>query len=169
MQRKNKLIAFDQALNVSGYSIWEDGKLVRHGKFETDDRDLGVRLREIRSFLLNIIETENPDEIAIEEIQLQNIPGSTQHGNVETFKKLAYVQAVFLMTSAEKKIPCQLVSSSSWKSTCGVKGRARAEQKRNAQLFIENEFGVKAIQDIVDSICLGHHVLETKKKEVNWG
>lgn len=162
------LIAFDQALNVTGYAIFKDGSLIKYDKFATKEQTTSGKLKEIRENVLEIIETYNPKEIAIEEIQLQQIPGGSAHGNVETFKKLAYVQAVMLELFEEKGIKYHIVPSVTWKSTCGVKGKARAEQKRNAQAYVLNEFGVKAIQDICDSICIGKHIIEESSKVINW-
>ena len=162
------LIAFDQALNTTGYSIFKDGGLVSFDKFTTSDVSTAEKLKEFKGFIDKLLEDKKPNKVAFEEIQLQQIPGSTAHGNVETFKKLAYVQAILMETLAEKGIAFEIVSSNTWKSTCGVRGRARAEQKRNAQKFVETEYGVKAIQDICDSICIGKHILEKDSKEINW-
>lgn len=162
------LLAFDQALNTTGYAIFKDGSLVSFNKFTTESYETHDKLKEIREKVLELISTYQPTEIAIEEIQLQQIPGSSSHGNVETFKKLAYVQATILEIIAEKEIKFHIVPSSSWKSTCGVRGRARAEQKRNAQLYVLEEFGVKAIQDICDAICIGKHIVKEDSKEINW-
>jgi hypothetical protein len=57
---------------------------------------------------------------------------------------LAEVYGVLEETLKEFHIPYKTVYASSWKSTCGVRGRARAEQKRNAQTFVENTYGVKS-------------------------
>ena len=165
----SKLISLDQALNVTGYSVFEDGSLSSYNKFTTSEGvETAKKLEQIREFIIELIEEENPDEVAIEEIQLQQIPGTSAHGNVETFKKLAYVQAILLEVFSEKEIKYHIVSSASWKSTCGVKGRGRAEQKRNAQIFVQEEYGIKAIQDICDSICIGKHVIEEANKVINW-
>lgn len=162
------LIAFDQALNTTGYSIFKDGVLVKVDKFTTSDTSTAEKLKEFRGFINELFDETPPTKVAFEEIQLQQIPGSNAHGNVETFKKLAYVQAILLEVLAERNINFEIISSNSWKSTCGIKGRARAEQKRNAQKYVENEYGIKAIQDICDSICLGRHVIEQENKEINW-
>ena len=162
------LIAFDQALNTTGFSVFDAGSLVVFNKFTTSDTSTAEKLNEFRGFIIDLFNTYNPTKVAFEEIQLQQIPGSTAHGNVETFKKLAYVQAILMEVLSEMNIKFEVVPSSSWKSTCGIKGRARAEQKRNAQKFVESEYGVKAIQDICDSICIGRHVIEQENKEINW-
>ena len=107
----SKLIAFDQALNTTGYSIFEDGSLVSYDKFTTSDTSTAEKLKEIRGFIIELFKTHKPSKVAFEEIQLQQIPGTTAHGNVETFKKLAYVQAILLETLVEFNIPYEIVSS----------------------------------------------------------
>nr|DAK07825.1 MAG TPA: hypothetical protein [Caudoviricetes sp.] len=37
----------------------------------------------------------------------------------------------------ELHIPHSTVLAASWKSTLSIKGRSRAEQKKNAQLYVE--------------------------------
>ena len=64
------------------------------------------------------------------------------------------------------KIDYEIVSSNTWKSTLGIKGRARAEQKRNAQQYVLDTYGVKAIQDTCDAICIGAHIIQ--KEGFNW-
>ncbi|MEG0153065.1 hypothetical protein [Clostridium sp.] len=164
-----KLIAFDQSLNITGYSIFVDDVLVSYDKFDTSNGvDTSIKLKEIRDIISSLLDEQKPNQIAFEEIQLQQIPGSSAHGNVETFKKLAYVQAIFLEICAERQLEYSIVPSVSWKSTCGIKGRGRAEQKKNAQVYVLHEYGIKPIQDIVDSICIGMHVIEEANKETNW-
>lgn len=163
------VLSFDQALNTSGYAVFEDGLLVNYDKFTTSDATVSEKLCEIRANAIELIDNVKPNIILIEEIQLQQIPGSTQHGNVETFKKLAYVQATLMVVAQEKGIEYKVIPSSVWKSTLGIRGRARAEQKRNAQKFVLDTFGVRAIQDICDSICIGEHYMRETKKEINWG
>jgi Holliday junction resolvasome RuvABC endonuclease subunit len=63
-----KVLAFDQASRTSGYSVFEDGKLITYGKFTYDDDDFGVRLMHIRNKVISLIDTHNPDKIAFEDI-----------------------------------------------------------------------------------------------------
>jgi hypothetical protein len=65
----------------------------------------------------------------------------------------------------EMNIPNSAVLASSWKSTLGIKGKDRTAQKRNAQLYIQENYGMKPIQDICDAICIGLHHLSNKKEE----
>jgi len=61
------------------------------------------------------------------------------------------------------------VLASSWKSALGIKGRARADQKRNAQAWVNTTYGVKPTQDECDSICIGSYkVKNTSDSGFNW-
>jgi Holliday junction resolvasome RuvABC endonuclease subunit len=123
-----KVLAFDQASRTSGYSVFEDGKLITYGKFTYDDDDFGVRLMHIRNKVISLIDTHNPDKIAFEDIQLQN----NVVNNVDTFKKLAEVFGIIYELVTERNISHDIVLASSWKSLLSIKGRERAEQKKNA-------------------------------------
>jgi hypothetical protein len=56
-----RVLAFDQASRTSGYSVFDDEKLVAHGKFTYDDCDFGIRLLNIRNKVISLINTYNPD------------------------------------------------------------------------------------------------------------
>lgn len=159
-----KILAFDQASRTSGYSVFDNGKLISYGKFTYDDSDFGVRLYKIREKVKSLIEEHCPDEVIFEDIQLQANVGN----NVDTFKKLAEVFGVIYELVTEKNIPNQAVLASVWKSTLGVKGRDRAAQKANAQKYVLQEFGVKATQDECDAICIGAHAVKKSAMSFDW-
>ena len=152
----SNLLAIDQASVTSGYAIFKDGKLVDYGKFTFNDDVIAERLVKIRTKVLELIAEYNIDEVAFEDIQMQ---GNVAN-NVQTFKVLSEVFGVISETLQEKKMKYTVVMSGTWKSTLGIKGRTRPEQKRNAQEYVLNKYGVKAIQDVCDAICIGAHVLK---------
>ena len=152
----SNLLAIDQASVTSGYAIFKDGKLVDYGKFTFNDDVIAERLVKIRAKVLELIAEHDIDEVAFEDIQMQ---GNVAN-NVQTFKVLSEVFGVISETLQEKKMKYTVVMSGTWKSTLGIKGRTRPEQKRNAQENVLNEYGVKAIQDVCDAICIGAHVLK---------
>lgn len=152
----SKLLALDQASHITGWSIFEDEKLKEYGKIEANQTDVGERLYYIKQEILKLIDTHGIDEVVMEDIQLQgNIAN-----NVQTFKILAEVFGVLYETFTELKIPNSAILASSWKSTLGIKGKNRAEQKRNAQTWVLNTYGIKVIQDIADSVCIGSAYLK---------
>lgn len=147
----SNILALDQASKTSGFSVFKDGKLHTYGKFTFEDADLGERLCKIKNKILELINEYDIDELIFEDIQLQN--NITQ--NVQTFKILAEVYGLIDQMASELKIPHRSYLASSWKSQLGIKGKDRAEQKRNAQKYVMNTYGVKCTQDEADAICIG--------------
>lgn len=145
------ILALDQASVTSGYSVFKNGKLHTFGKFTFNDSDLGERLCKIKNKILELIEEYEIDELIFEDIQLQN--NVTQ--NVQTFKTLAEVYGLIDQLASELKIPHRSYLASSWKSQLGIKGKNRVEQKRNAQKYVLDTYGIKCTQDEADAICIG--------------
>lgn len=160
----SKLLALDQATRTSGYAIFDSGKLIDYGTFTFTDEDIGERLVKIRNKILSLIEIHNINEVAFEDIQLQN----NQINNVDTFQKLAEVFGVVQELCTEINMPYQIVSASSWKSTCKIKGAVRDIQKKNAQLYIQEKYNLKVAQDACDAICLGEHAAKHTSQVYNW-
>lgn len=156
-----KILALDQSSRITGWSVFEDGGLLEYGKFDasTVGTDFGKRLTHIQQKISSLIKQHNIEHVVFEEIQLQNTVGN----NVVTFKTLAYVQAAIIILLHELNIPYTIVASSSWKSALGIKGRARAEQKRAAQEWVVSTYGVRPTQDECDSICIGSYQLKTNE------
>lgn len=158
----SRLLALDQASKVTGWAIFEDGKLEKYGKICLDDPNIDTRLVQLRQNIWALIESENIDEVVFEDIQQQNNVAN----NVQTFKVLAEVYGVVSELLQEFHIPHSTVLAASWKSTLSIKGRSRAEQKKNAQLYVEQNYSVHVIQDIADAICIGtHHI---KQNQCAW-
>ena len=158
----SRLLALDQASKCTGWAIFEDSKLEKYGKISLDDPNIDTRLVQLRQNIWALIESENIDEVIFEDIQQQNNVAN----NVQTFKVLAEVYGVVSELLQEIQIPHSTVLASSWKSTLGIKGRTRAEQKKNAQLYVEQNYNIHVIQDIADAVCIGTHHL--KKNECAW-
>ncbi len=157
-----KILALDQSSHITGYSIFEDSKLITYGKFSFDDDNLDQRLYKIRQKVQSLIEDNNIDELKIEDIQMQN----NVINNVQTFKALAEVYGIIEELAYELKIPCESVLASSWKSKFNIKGKARADQKRAAQQYVQETFNIKATQDECDAICIGNYFASTEKKQI---
>lgn len=151
----SRLLALDQASQITGYAIFEDRKLLTYGKFSLTDPNIGVRLVELRQKIQEIINQYDIDYIAFEDIQMQASVGN----NVKTFKVLANVYGVILELCEELHIKYEIVSSNTWKSTLKIKGKGRSEQKKAAQSFVEETYGIKPTQDESDAICIGTHMI----------
>ena len=149
-----RLLALDQASRVTGVAIFDDDKLVKYGTFEIkSNQELGKRLTRFLENLDKLYAAYHFDAIAYEDIQLQM-------GNVETYKKLAYIQAMILFwcEKHEKNLYC--LSPSHWRKILKDKygmswGRKRAEQKQTAIDFIQEHYKKEVDSDTADAICIG--------------
>ena len=164
VQQMPKILALDQSSHVSGFSIFENGKLVKFGKFEFNDKDMGARLSKIVQKVKSLISEENIDELIIEDIQLQRTVGD----NVATFKILAEVIGVLYEMAYDIRIPISSVLASVWKSKLNIKGKDRSAQKKAAQEYVQTNFGIKATQDECDAICIGTYACNGQVEMLSW-
>lgn len=149
-----RLLALDQASRVTGVAIFDDDKLVKYGTFEIkSNQELGKRLTQFLENLDKLYAAYHFDAVAYEDIQLQM-------GNVETYKKLAYIQAMILFwcEKHEKNLYC--LSPSHWRKILKDKygmswGKKRAEQKQTAIDFIQEHYEKEVDSDTADAICIG--------------
>lgn len=149
-----RLLALDQASRVTGVAIFDDDQLVKYGTFEIkSNQELGKRLTKFLENLDKLYATYHFDAVAYEDIQLQM-------GNVETYKKLAYIQAMILFwcEKHEKNLHC--LSPSHWRKILKDKygmswGRKRVEQKQTAIDFIQEHYKKEVDSDTADAICIG--------------
>lgn len=154
------ILALDQASRVSGWCVFTDGKLEAYDKITAEQDDIGDRLLYIRNEIKNLLDMYEPDLVLFEDIQLQ----SNVLNNVQTFKILAEVFGIIEELLTEEGYPYETVLASTWKSTLGIRGKNRAEQKKNAQQYVINTYSIKPIQDICDSICIASHYIIKDKK-----
>lgn len=146
-----KILALDQSSRTTGYSVFEDDTLVTYGHFTLSKTDLGLRLVDMRLWLCEMIAANDFDKVYFEDIQLQDDVSN----NVETFKTLAEVFGVVYETLSELKIQHQSLLAATWKSGVGIEGKKRPEQKKNAQKFVKEKYGIDATEDEADAICIG--------------
>lgn len=145
-----KTLALDQASRCSGWSFFEDQSLKQHGTFTFTDPSLGDRLYKIQEKVRQLIQTYQPDFVVLEEIQMQS-----QINNVETFKALAQVQGVIICLLVELNIKYEIYLAGTWRKGLGIIGRKRDEQKKNAQRWVFDTYGIKTSEDASDAICIG--------------
>ena len=159
-----RLLALDQASNVTGWAIFDDENLEQYGKIDVSKYyDLGERLHILREEVEHIIDDEHIDIVVLEDIYMDG----QRVNNVQTFKVLAEVFGVLYELCVGMQIPVDAVLAGTWKSTLGIKGKTRTEQKRAAQAWVVDTYGKKPTQDECDAICIGAHTVRTSGME--WG
>lgn len=166
-----KILSFDQAANISGWSYWEDGKPVKWGVIKPKPATLrdGARLTSLRGQYRDLIKEFKPDQVLIENpVGGEEDKRSGPTNNWKTMQTLCQVQGVLLQVIHECGKPVEIVSPSSWQFTCGIHKRERDARKAGAASFVERTYGLGAdvvTQDEIDSICIAHHYVESNKEE----
>ena len=159
-----RILALDQASRVSGWAIFEDDNLEQYGKIDVSKYfELGERLHQIRQEVEHLIDDEHIDAVVLEDIYMDG----QRINNVQTFKALAEVFGVLYELCIDMEKPVEAVLAGTWKSTLGIKGKTRPEQKRNAQEWVVQNYGVRPTQDECDAICIGAH--KTRSMGNEWG
>lgn len=159
-----RLLALDQSSRCSGYAIFNDEGLIDSGTFTLTSDDIGKRLVAYRQKLEELINKYEIDEIAFEDIQMQN----DKINNVQVFKMLAEIFGVTQEYLTEQNYFYHIISSNTWKSKLKIKGRTRTEQKKNAQDYVLNTYNKKVSSDEADAICIGATVIIEKKTTHSW-
>lgn len=162
------ILSFDQAAKISGWSYWEDNKPKEWGIVEPSPKNLkgGARLTSIRGKFKKLIEKFDPDIVLIENPVGGEEDDNGPESNWKTMQILCQVQGVLLQVIDECHKNVEIISPSSWQYTCHIHKRDRSARKRGAQAFVKEQYGLdNIIQDVIDSICIAHHYLETNMEK----
>jgi Holliday junction resolvasome RuvABC endonuclease subunit len=127
----SKILALDQSSKVTGYTVLEDGKIIKVGHFECIGDDVGDRLVQFRKKIGHLIDEYEIDEIVFEDIQLQDVNGNKETG-IKTFKVLAEVFGVIHELCSEIKMPYTAVLPIKWKAHFKIAGKGRTQEKKMA-------------------------------------
>lgn len=146
-------LALDQALQTTGFAIFDNKTLIEQGSFTIPaGKPIEERLFTFFDKLDALKAVYNFEHLFFEDIQYQN--------NAETYKKLAFCQASILLWCYNNSMEYTILSPSHWRKTIKSKhgfefGRSRAEQKKVAQQVVEKMFQIQVDSDIADAICIG--------------
>lgn len=146
-------LALDQALQISGYAIFEDDKLIKWGTFSTKASDpIEERLLTIQYKMALLNQDYKIDYIFFEDTQKQV--------NLDTYKRLCYVQSAIMLFCQQLHIKYSILSPSHWRKILKDKykinwGRKREEQKKAALEWVRQEYNGNFTTDSADAICIG--------------
>lgn len=146
-----KILALDQSSKVTGYAIFQDGKLIDYNYFSFTNANLGKRLERIRNKIQELVEYNHIDKVVLEDIQLEN----TVSNNVVAYKALAEVIGVITELLTEMNIQYELVFPNVWRKKLSIMGYQRAECKAKAQQYVKNCYNIESTEDVCDAICIG--------------
>lgn len=141
-------MALDQATKLTGYSVWCDGKLVKHGVFNIEDiKENPERTKNTKMFLKAMVETYNIDMVILEDIQ--------QQSNPKTYKILAELLGVLCNFLYEVQLPYFIIKPSEWRKILKIGGRKRREQKEATKQLITGLYSVEVTEDEADAMAIG--------------
>ena len=162
---EQRVLALDQSSHLTGWSIFDGGRLESYGVFKATQQDESKRIHEIKQWVLSMIDNYKPDLIGIEGIQFQEESSGHQMG-VTVFQTLARLQGVLIETCIELELPFEIAPTNTWRAHCGVKGRARADRKKSMQLLVKKWYDISVTDDESDAIGIGKFVSETHQQQV---
>lgn len=154
-----RIIAFDQATEKFGLSIFEDNKLIFYSLY-TFSGDVVNRLVKIKKFVQDIVIKEwKPDLIIMEDIQYQ------QNG-ILTFKILAMLLGILQELCLENDIDFDAVSPNVWRKYAGTNGKNRREEKILSIAKVKEKFGVSVSDDVAEAILIGVYGTRTHAPKI---
>lgn len=153
------LLALDQSSHTTGYSVFKDGVNIKTSHFDCIGNDLGDRLEQLRNKIIELIKQYDIDEVAFEDIQLQDVNGSKEVG-IKTFKILAEAFGVVHELLTELNIPYYVVQPIKWKAHFKIAGKGRSQEKKLTQAYVLKNYELRCTEDEADSFCIGKYQLD---------
>jgi hypothetical protein len=81
---------------------------------------------------------------------------------------LAEVFGVIQETLQEIGMDYYIIPPIVWKSTVKIAGKGRETEKRLAQKYIVDNYGVSCTEDEADAACIGVHVIQKENSSFDW-
>lgn len=142
------ILALDQGSLKSGFAIFKDNELIKHGIFDIKDEDNPrERIHTIALFLQQLVKDYKINLVTIEDVQMQKNPA--------TLKLLSSLQSVLVEYLHSNNIPYMILAPSQWRSELKLGTGKRDILKQRAIKNIEKELNFTAQEDEAEAICIG--------------
>lgn len=151
-----RIIAFDQSTTATGWAVLEKetGDIIEYGvlepKGETNDRII----KTVKQCLW-LVEEYQVSFVFIEGVQYQR--------NAVVLQVLAKLAGTLEIMLIEKGYFVNVVKASEWRRMVGVKGRKRADVKKEAHKLVKELYGIEASEDEVEAILFARAFTEVPK------
>jgi len=155
-----KILGIDQSTKKTGYSIWEDYDLIDYGTFTSNLHSVSRRIKQMRDKIEGIIKEHSIDYVIVENVQQQQNPQTV----IMLSKLLGAIEVMLLDECKEYEI----VNANTWRSTLGIKGKNRNEQKNNSRGYVQEKFNVNVEEDVAEAICIGEYGRKQQEKRHTW-
>lgn len=156
-------LALDQSTHITGFSIWDDDKLIEYGTINFTDDRVEVRMLQVKQWILSMIDSWHIDIVGIEEIYLNA-------SQPQVYKALTGMYYVLLTTFVENKIQYYTIYPATWRAHNKVASKYKKNIKQAMQEKIYKDYGKSVSEDEADSIGLGKYLVEVlcQRKWQNW-
>ena len=147
------ILALDLSTKSSGYAIFNNQELIKHGYITAGSSNLYHRIHKMTDEIKTIAEENKVEKAVIEDV----IPDDVK-GNQKVFKALMYLQGFITDVLDSLNIPFIFYTASEWRKKCKIhtgRGVLRESLKPKDIEFVQNQFGIKVNDDEADAICLG--------------
>lgn len=147
------IMALDQSTKLTGYSVWNDNKLIAHGVVNSDisENDYIKRIKKTSELIEQLIKKHKPDYISIEGVQYQK--------NLNTYHQLSCNQGSIMKLLFDKGIDFEIIPVNTWRSFNNIKGNTKREQQKEAAIALVNElYDIQATDDECEAILIGRYI-----------
>lgn len=171
LQTMDNILFLDQSSYCTGYSIYQNGQLIEYGHFNCSGNNLGARLVQVKTKILELISIYQIKKVVFEDIQLQSDKNKKDDDGIQsikTYKILAEVFGTLEETFTEYHIPYETIPPIVWKASVKIAGKGRKEEKRLAQKYVLEHYGYSVTEDEADAICIGAHYFIKQTIGFDW-
>lgn len=147
MDSSLKIIAFDQSTTASGYCVMEmgSGDIIESGVVIPNKNDETIdRITYTIKRCLNLVRTHEVAFVFIEGVQVQRNPVV-----YEVLAKLAGSLEIMLYESGYF---VNVVKASEWRKRVGIKGRKRADVKKEAIELVKELYDLEVSEDEAEAV-----------------
>ena len=160
------IMSIDASSKSSGWSVFEDGKLIDYGCITASSTDLIKRIQKMIEGFDNTLNKYKINKIVLEEVR----PDTGYNSNTNVWKALTWLQAAiaFLVHEKYHQTEIEYIYPSSWRSKIGIKtgkGIKRETLKEADIRYVKENFNIEVNDDIADAICINCSFWKENKDE----
>ena len=144
-----RVLALDQAQNITGYSVFDDTDLLKWGVINYSREDVEIRLPLMSNHIQVIMDKWKPDIVVFEGVALKD--------SVQRLIHLAQVQGCIMGMCFDRKIPYRIYQPTLWRKILEFEQRnemSRRELKEQAVAFVKSAYGISVGDDTAEAICI---------------
>lgn len=153
------LIALDESTTCTGYAVFDDGELIKHGIFSFKNKDVLERVSLIMEEIEELIKTYKPNNMVIEDVQITM--------NAATAKSLLGLQFMIEVYAHRNNISCETYRTTKWRKILGLSNSRSLDRKAKKQEtidYVKDKYRIDVLKDDEsDAIAIGTAYLLERK------